>query len=60
MERWLYILRVHDSIFHDRRWSAEVRIDTCRVLRKKMLELGDLNQDDTHFLELLENFRTGK
>ncbi len=60
MERWLYLLRAHDYIFRDRRWSAEVRIDTCRLFREKMLELGDLNQDDSSFFELLENFRTGK
>jgi len=42
MERWYLLLRVHDHVLKDKRWPVSVRLDTCKLLMKKMLELGDL------------------
>lgn len=42
MERWLKLLKAHDTVLHDRQWDPGVRIDTCQCLIRKMLELGPL------------------
>jgi hypothetical protein len=42
MRAWYLLLGAHDFIFRDRRWPLPVRIDTCRLLMRKMLELGPL------------------
>ncbi len=39
MRAWYLLLGAHDYIFRDRRWPLSVRIDTCRLLMKKMLEI---------------------
>jgi hypothetical protein len=42
MQRWQLLLGAHNHVLADRGWSAQVRIETCRLLRKKMLSLGPL------------------
>lgn len=39
MEQWNLLLGAHDHIWNDRMWPLKVRIDTCNLLRKKMLEV---------------------
>ena len=39
MERWYLLLHAHDHIWNDREWELEVRVATCNLIRKKMLEL---------------------
>jgi len=42
MERWNKLLVAHNTVLADRGWSAAVRLEVCRLIRKKMIELGEL------------------
>ncbi len=42
MRRWYMLLDIHNHVIHDEAWPLELRIDVCRLLQRKMLELGDL------------------
>ena len=42
MVRWLLLLRVHDYVLRDSAWPLEVRVETCRTLQRKMLEIQNL------------------
>ena len=39
MKRWQLLLGAHDHIWNDRKWPIKVRVDTCNLLRKKLLEV---------------------
>lgn len=39
MEQWNLLLGAHDHIWNDKMWPLKVRVDTCNLLRKKLLEV---------------------
>jgi len=42
MVRWMLLLRVHNAIWLDTGWSLRVRHDACKVIKRCMIELGEL------------------
>ncbi len=42
MQRWYLLLRAHDHVLKDKRWPVDVRLATCQLLIRKMIELGEL------------------
>jgi hypothetical protein len=42
MERWLRLLRVHNHIWLDKGWTLQTRHDACKLIKRAMLELGQL------------------
>ena len=46
MQKWMFLLRAHDHVWRDRRWPLSVRMQTCQLLIRKMLEIGTLTNGE--------------
>ena len=42
MERWKLLLGAHNHVMADRGWTVQERLEVCKLLKRKMLDLGPL------------------